>query len=209
MRRYLIILTVSAIFIWACGSGVSQVEYDDLRDDLTMSKVALEKANTDLATKEAEVSEKSSEVELANNEINRLRKELDSYKLFVSDAEDVANVLQYWSDSTEVEAAMYQLKAMQILMTEGWDGLDRLSDDELEEFLLKIDTYPMFEDVRINNSKLHDVVSKQEKFLETSGIKSMVSGDALMDTLMEELSEEEMVQLDVEVYRVMINMLKK
>ena len=32
----------------------------------------------------------------------------------------------------------------------------------------------------------------------------MVSGDALMDTLMEELSEEEMVQLDVEVYRVMM-----
>ena len=111
MYSYLIMITVSITFIWACSSGVSQVEYDKLREDLTLSKVTLDKANTDLATKESEVKQ--------------LKEDLDSYKGLESNTQDVTSVLQYWKDTREVDAALYQTKGMQVLLTEGLDGLYR------------------------------------------------------------------------------------
>ena len=187
-------ITVSITFIWACSSGVSQVEYDKVREDLTLSKVTLEKANTDLATKESEVKQ--------------LKEDLDSYKNLESNTEDVTSVLQYWKDTREVDAALYQTKDMQVLLTEGLDGLYRLSDDEWEDFMFAIVLYPEYKNVRINNSKLHNVVSRQIEMTENSGLKSLNSGDVLGSAI-EEFSEEDMVQLDVEVYQIMINMLKK
>ncbi len=215
-------ITVSITFIWACSSGVSQVEYDKLREDLTLSKVTLDKANTDLATKESEVKQLKEDLTLSNvtlekantdlttkeSEVKQLKEDLDSYKGLESNTEDVTNVLQYWKDTREVDAALYQTKGMQVLLTEGLDGLYRLSDDELQDFMFTIELYPEFKNVRINNSKLYNVVSKQIEMTENSGLKSLNSGDVL-GSVVEELSEEDMVQLDVEVYQIMINMLKK
>ncbi len=222
MYSYLIMITVSITFIWACSSGVSQVEYDKLREDLTLSKVTLDKANTDLATKESEVKQLKEDLTLSNvtlekantdlttkeSEVKQLKEDLDSYKGLESNTEDVTNVLQYWKDTREVDAALYQTKGMQVLLTEGLDGLYRLSDDELQDFMFTIELYPEFKNVRINNSKLYNVVSKQIEMTENSGLKSLNSGDVL-GSVVEELSEEDMVQLDVEVYQIMINMLKK